>query len=221
LTTAEEPTIECVESMPFAENTYVVHLPGRSDCVVVDPGFEPDLIIDYIREKQLTPASLLITHGHADHIGGIPAMKHEWPECPIVIGRHEADKLIDPKKNLSATFGIPITTQPADILLEDDESYTTAGMTFATTRIPGHSSGHIVFIYDGPQRKIVFGGDVLFKDSVGRTDFPDGSMQQLAAGIMNKLYTLPDDTLVFPGHGPPTTTGDEKRTNQFVPGRKG
>lgn len=219
--TPDEPTIECVESQPFAENTYVAHLAGRSDCVIVDPGMEPDLIVDYVRQRKLVPAALLITHGHADHIAGIPAMKAEWPDCPIVIGWDEANKLIDPVANLSAKYGIPITTPPADVLLDEAQPYSAAGMTWETARIPGHSSGHIVFIWSGPKRKIVFGGDILFQGSVGRTDFPGGSMPLLAAGIHKKLYTLPDDTVVLPGHGPATTTGEEKRTNPFVPGKRG
>lgn len=211
-------TIETVESMPFGENSYVAYPSAGGDCIVFDPGMEPDLIAELLDERRLTPTALLITHGHGDHIAGIPAMKARWPKARVIIGRDEASKLIDPMANLSMQFGMPITCDPADELCDEGGRVTAAGLEFDVAKIPGHSSGHVVFIWHGGPRPVVFAGDVLFAGSIGRTDFPDGDFATLAEGIRTKLYTLPDDTLVLPGHGPPTTVGREKRTNPFVPG---
>lgn len=216
---SQELRVETIESMPFAQNTYVANVVGNSSCIVVDPGLEPDLILEYLRREKLTPAALLITHGHCDHIAGIPALKQAWPECPVVIGRDDADCLTDPRKNLSAQFGLPYQCEPADVLLDDGEIYTTAGLEFETRTIPGHSGGHVVFVARGLTPNVIFGGDVLFSGSIGRTDFPGGSFETLARGIREKLYTLPDDSVVYPGHGPATTIGQEKRSNPFVKGK--
>ncbi len=213
---SEKFQVACIESAPFGENTYVAWLDGRSDCVVVDPGLEPEKILEFLDEKRLTPAAILLTHGHGDHIGGCGDVKGRWPECPIVIGEEEAPKLTDAMLNLSGFFGAAVTSPPADVLLNEGDSYQAAGMTFEVFEIPGHSSGHIVFVLKDHQPPVVFGGDVLFAGSVGRTDFPGGSMSLLAEGIHKKLFTLPDDTVVLSGHGPPTTTGREKATNPFV-----
>jgi glyoxylase-like metal-dependent hydrolase (beta-lactamase superfamily II) len=194
----------------------VAHLDGQQQCLVVDPGLEPGKIVDYLRQNSLTPAALLITHGHSDHIGGNARLKQLWPECPIVIGAIDAPKLTDAELNLSAAFGFPIVSPAADVLLAEGETYEAAGMRLEVREIPGHSSGHIVFIYKAVSPWLVFGGDVLFAGSVGRTDFPDGNFEQLARGIHQKLFTLPDDTVILPGHGPTTTVGEEKRSNPFV-----
>jgi len=211
-----ELIVECIESQPFGQNSYVAHAAAGNDCVIVDPGMEPDLIVDYVRENRLRPAAILITHAHGDHIAGIPAMKQKWPDCPVVIGREEAPKLQDPWQNLSGQFGFPIVLPPAEVLLDDGDTYEIAGLTFEIAQIPGHSSGHIVFIWRESDTPVVFGGDVLFQGSIGRTDFPDGSFAKLEQGIKHKLYTLPDDTIIYSGHGPATTIGREKRTNPFV-----
>jgi glyoxylase-like metal-dependent hydrolase (beta-lactamase superfamily II) len=208
--------IETIESQPFGENSYLAYLAGSKECVVVDPGMEPDLILEQLDANDLNLAGILITHAHGDHIAGIPSMKARFPLAPVYIGREEAPKLGDPWANLSAPFGMPITLPPADVLLDDGQTFEVAGMTFEVAAIAGHSSGHIVFIWRGPERAIVFGGDVLFNGSIGRTDLPGGSFEALAKGIREKLYTLPDDTLILSGHGPETTVGQEKRTNPYV-----
>lgn len=214
-------TIHRVESEPFAEHSYVVSPAGREECVVVDPGFEPDAIVETIRRERLLPRAILLTHGHSDHIAGVARLRSEWPGLPILVGRGDAPKLVDPMGNLSGLFGIPITSPPADRLLDDGERVSAAGLDFLVRAIPGHSSGHVVFVVDGTEPAVVFGGDVLFHEGIGRTDFPDGDFAALAAGIARHLYSLPDDTVIFPGHGPETTVGHERRHNPFVPDRRG
>ena len=203
-------------SAPFGENTYIAHLEGRSDCLVVDPGLEPDEILAFLDEHALEPAAMLITHGHSDHIAGNGALKERYPGCPIVISHGDAPKLTDPMLNLSGAFGARLISPPADVLVGEGDVYSAAGFDLLVREIPGHSVGHVVFVWRGGKPIVVFGGDVLFAGSVGRTDFPDGSFEQLAENIHKKLFTLPDDTQVLPGHGPVTTVGQEKRNNPFV-----
>jgi hydroxyacylglutathione hydrolase len=214
------PSLEVLTlvSRPFDENSYVAWRSGQNQCILIDPGFEPDLITAAVERYHLVPAAILNTHGHSDHIAGNAALKAQWPNCPLVIGEHETDKLIDPMQNLSGLFGMSLLSPPAERTVADGEQYSVAGFEFLVREIPGHSSGHVVFISTGDTPNFVFGGDVLFAGSIGRTDFPDGNFEQLAQGIRDKLYVLPDDTIVFPGHGETTTIGQEKRTNPFVRG---
>jgi hydroxyacylglutathione hydrolase len=205
-----------IESAPFGENTYIAHLEGRNDGVVVDPGLEPGKILAYLDQHGLDPAAILITHGHSDHIAGNAALKERYPVCPIVVSHGDAQKLIDPDLNLSGAYGFALYSPPGDVLVAEGDVYSAAGLDLTVREIPGHSTGHIVFVWQAGSPAVVFGGDVLFAGSIGRTDFPGGSFEQLASGIWSKLFTLPDDTQVLPGHGPPTTVGQEKRTNPFV-----
>jgi hydroxyacylglutathione hydrolase len=213
---ASQIHVEVVVSAPFDENTYIAHLEGRRDCVVVDPGLDPEEILRYLEAEGLTPSAILITHGHSDHIAGNGALKERFPACPIVASRVDAPKLTSPKLNLSEAFGVALYSPPADVLVNEGDVYNAAGFDFIVREIPGHSEGHVVFIWRGSRPIVVFGGDVLFAGSIGRTDFPGGSFEQLASNIHEKLFTLPDDTQVFAGHGPPTTVGQEKRHNPYV-----
>jgi hydroxyacylglutathione hydrolase len=208
-----------IVSVPFEENAYVVSLPGRDDCFVVDPGLEPQKIIQYLEKEKLAPVAILNTHGHGDHIGGNAALKRRWPAARLVIGADEAAKLTDAELNLSAAFGMSIVSPPADVLVRDGETFSAAGLDLEVRAIPGHSLGHVVYLAKGCDPMHVFVGDVIFAGSIGRSDFPDGDFSQLAAGIRTKLYTLPDPTVLLPGHGPSTTVGREKRTNPFVFGQ--
>jgi glyoxylase-like metal-dependent hydrolase (beta-lactamase superfamily II) len=213
------PTLEVarIESAPFGQHTYVVRRPGMPDCVVVDPGFEPDAIIAWLEAHRLEPRAILLTHGHSDHIAGNAALKRRWPDLPILIGHRDAAKLGDPAANLSAPFGLSLPSPPADRLLDDGVRLLVAGLEMLVHEIPGHSLGHVVFVLTEESPPVVLGGDVLFREGVGRTDFPDGDFGLLAAGIRRHLYPLPEDTLVLPGHGEPTTVGHERRHNPFVP----
>jgi hydroxyacylglutathione hydrolase len=206
-----------IESAPFAQNSYVLRRPGVDDCAIVDPGFEPEAIIAVVEDRGLVPRAILLTHGHSDHIAGNAALRRRWPGVPILVGRGDAHKLVDPVANLSAPFGLPLVSPPADRLVSAGETVEVAGFALEVREIPGHSAGHVVFLVVGTAPRLVFGGDVLFRESVGRTDFPDGDAPALASGIREALYTLPDDTVVFPGHGEPTTVGHERRHNPFVP----
>ncbi len=203
-------------SNPFQQNTFVVSHADTSECLIIDPGLEPDKIVQVLEEQNLTPTAILITHGHSDHIGGNHAIKARWPECAIVIGGGDAAKLTDPTLNLSADYGTAITSPPADKTVADGDVFTAAGLALEVLEIPGHSIGHVVYLYRDGSPMALFGGDVLFAGSIGRTDFPDGDFQQLADAIHGKLFTLDDETVVYPGHGPETTIGAEKRANPFV-----
>jgi glyoxylase-like metal-dependent hydrolase (beta-lactamase superfamily II) len=206
--------IAVIESMPFAENSYIAWRPGRSDAIVIDPGFEPDAVLDALRAERLTPAIILNTHGHVDHIAGNAALKEAFPDAPLVIGAGDAAMLTDPMRNMSGLAGVAITSPPADRTVREGDIVEAAGLQFDVLDIPGHSPGHVVFVVrDEP---VVFGGDVLFAGSIGRTDFPGGDLDLLLRGIRAKLWPLPDETAVHPGHGPATTIGEEKRTNPFL-----
>ena len=206
--------IQTIVSMPFSENTYVVWADGRPDCLVIDPGTEPDAILDFLTDRGLTPAALLNTHGHADHIAGNADLKAAYPAAPLVIGVNDVPLLADPVLNVSRGYGFDIISPPADQTVREGDTLSFAGIDLEIFDVPGHSRGHVVFL--ARAAGVVFGGDVLFRGSIGRTDLPGGSFETLADGIRTKLYVLPDATVVYPGHGPVTTVGQEKKYNPFV-----
>jgi hydroxyacylglutathione hydrolase len=213
-----ELDLATIVSDGFMENTYVAHLKGRTDCLVIDPGLEPEKIIDYLDEQGLAPAAILNTHGHMDHIAGNGAIKQRWPSCRLIVGRLDAEKLTSARANLSAAFGFPVTSPPPDATVHDGDVCSAAGFDLHVLHVPGHCSGHVVYLWKSGQPFVAFVGDVIFAGSIGRTDFPDGDFEALATGIRTKLYTLPDSTILYCGHGPATTVGEEKRSNPFVRG---
>jgi glyoxylase-like metal-dependent hydrolase (beta-lactamase superfamily II) len=207
--------IDVVVSAPFMENTYVVRPEGSRSCVLVDPGFGPHDLIRELERLELVPALILLTHGHVDHIAGNVGLRKKWPELPIVIGVNDAPMLTDATLNLSGLGGLPVVSPSADRLVKEGETVTAVGLDFHVLDIPGHSPGHVVYILKDESPTVVLAGDVLFQGSIGRTDFPGGNALQLISGIRAKLFPLPDDTVVYPGHGDPTTVGEERRTNPF------
>ena len=207
--------INVIVSPPFMENTWILRREGDRRCVIVDPGFTPRQVVQFLERHDLTPDLILLTHGHADHIAGNQALKTEWPDLPIVIGAGDAPMLNDPIANLSGLGGVKVTSPPADQLLKEGDVVDAAGMSFEVFDLPGHSPGHVVYLLRGDLPLIVIGGDVLFEGSIGRCDFPGGDQDLLIDGIRTKLFCLPDETQVFPGHGDPTTIGEERLHNPF------
>ncbi len=195
---------------PFATNTYVVGHGTR--CWIVDPSFGPAPVIAYVRDKQLTVDAIVLTHAHVDHIAGIADVQKALGPLPVWIHEAEAAWLGDPERNLSSAFGMPVSLPHASRLLHDGDELPMGDQTWRVLHVPGHSPGSIALARSG----VVIGGDALFAGSIGRTDFPGSDFATLEAAIRTKLYTLPDATVVHPGHGPATTIGTEKRSNPYV-----
>lgn len=199
----------------FQTNCYVVRRDEKTkECLVIDPGMEAFPLLQFLENEALTPVALLLTHGHADHVAGVELLRQQWPDVEVMIHRADAEMLTDPVKNLSIMAGTMVQMRPADVLLDREETLELAGIRFHLLHTPGHTPGG-VSLYCASEN-LVFSGDALFAGSVGRTDFENGSYEDLINGILTKLLTLPDETRVLSGHGPETTIGYEKRHNSFL-----
>jgi len=207
--------IGCLILGLYETNCYILRRDNQAgDCLIIDAGLDCAPLIDFLRQRKLSPAALVLTHGHIDHIAGINALRDNFPDIKVYIHQLDADMLEEPFSNLSAMTGAAFITGPADFTLQDGDVVEQAGVKLQVLHTPGHTPGGIS-LYSA-EDGIVFSGDALFADSVGRTDFPGGSMPQLVTGIKDKLLTLPDETKVYPGHGPETTIAREKTYNQYL-----
>jgi glyoxylase-like metal-dependent hydrolase (beta-lactamase superfamily II) len=199
---------------PFETNCYVVSEAGSDECFVVDAGFGSSRLTEIIRDNKLKPTALVLTHAHLDHIGGVRSLRETFPELPIWIHEKETQWLLDPVLNLSAAAGMPVTAPKCDRVLHEGEELDLPGGPWKVLHTPGHSPGSVTLV--SPKHGVAFVGDALFAGSIGRTDFPGCSFEQLQQSIREKLYTLPTETVCFPGHGPETQIGREMKTNPFV-----
>jgi glyoxylase-like metal-dependent hydrolase (beta-lactamase superfamily II) len=199
----------------YQTNCYVLRATeDAGECLIIDAGLGAEELIAFLGKHEINPLAVVLTHGHIDHIAGIAALRENYPEIEVLIHELDAGMLIEPAANLSAMMGWPFTTPPAEALLKDGSVIERAGIELEVLHVPGHSPGGIC-LYSS-QDAVVFTDDALFADSIGRTDFPGGSMSQLLDCIRKRLWALPDETVVYPGHGPSSTIAREKAHNPFL-----
>ena len=195
----------------FEENCYLVGERGTTDVVIVDPGEEADRFLEVARDRSLAIREIWLTHAHIDHIMGVGAVQRATG-APIHL--HPADREIyDGLSEQGRLFGFDVEPAPPfDVELRHGQRLVLGSTELEVRHAPGHSPGHVCFVAPG----LVLGGDLLFQGSIGRTDLLGGDFPTLLASIREQLFTLPDDTVVYPGHGPVTTIGRERATNPFL-----
>ena len=197
---------------PLQTNCYLVSGGGSKEAIVIDPGGDPGRILQVVEDEGLTVALIVDTHAHFDHVAANAAI-HEATEAPIAIHRLDAEALARPATLFGFSLGGP-ASPPAGRLLEDDEEIEVGEVTLRVLLTPGHTPGGISLLYE-PQ-PAVFSGDALFQLGIGRADLPGGDYETLLNSIRSRLFTLPDSTVVYPGHGPATTVGAERAGNPYV-----
>ncbi len=202
----------------FQENTYIVY-DEMGLCAIFDPGMsnpkEEDTLVSFIEQNSLKPIALYNTHCHIDHVLGNRFLYEKYGLIPQF---HEGEvPVLVAVENMAPMYGFRYETSPIpETFLVEGQTVTVGTHSLRLLFVPGHSPAHLCFY--AAQEGFVIGGDVLFRNSIGRTDLPGGNHEQLLDNIRQKMYTLPDETVVYPGHGPSTTIGFEKETNPFVRG---
>lgn len=205
--------IKSFELGPVATNCYIVS--KNKKCLIVDPGAQPDVIIAYIDENKLIPEAILLTHAHFDHIGAVDAIRKQY-DIEVYMHETEVDWLTSAENNRSLLYfgpeGAIESGEPEHLLTPG--RWHVGSFSFEVRHTPGHSPGSVSFVFHDDE--FIISGDVLFQQSIGRTDLPMGNFEQLMQSIFEKIYTLPDQFVVYPGHGPATSIAREKQTNPFT-----
>lgn len=203
--------IESFTNGMFAENCYIAIDEAANEAVVIDPGSQPQDLLKWITDADCTVKYVLNTHGHSDHIGANTAVCDKFG---VKLGIHplDAPMLTDPKLNLSIYSGDAVISKKADFFLNENDIITFGSSKLKIVHTPGHSPGGICLVSE----EVIFSGDSLFAESIGRTDLPGGSMSDLVSSLKEKIMTLSGDIAVYPGHGPATTIGHEKKYNPYV-----
>lgn len=194
-------------------NTYLAVDEKTNEGFIVDPGGYNKVLTKEVRDNDVKIKYIILTHGHSDHICGVNEHKAEFPDAKIVAYKDEEAMLENPNLNQSPGFGVPYSTK-ADILVSDGDELKVGDVILKFIHTPGHTEGGMCIYVK--EAKALFSGDTLFRQSIGRTDFPGGSYKEIMDSIRKKLFLLPDDTNVFPGHMGTTSIGFEKENNPFV-----
>lgn len=194
----------------FGTNCYTVANSKTREAVIIDPADRADYLIRMYANQNLKPVAVLLTHGHFDHIGALKDIRDAYPGITVYAGKEEEDVLKSTAYNLSAMFGAP-TVAEADNYLDDGETIELLQTKIKTIHVPGHTKGGMCYYFE--DEKLLFSGDTLFNFSIGRSDFPTGDGQALIDNIEKKLFVLPDDVTVYPGHNDRTTIKREKEMN--------
>jgi len=196
----------------FQENAYLVIDETTNEAVFIDPGDEPDVLVDLVRKSGANLRAIWLTYAHLDHVGGIAGVRRVW-KVPVHL--HAADlPLLERAPVSAAMYGVPFEApEPPDAFIEDGQELTVGTLSFEVVHTPGHAPGHVVF----RRGTIVFGGDLLFAGSIGRTDLPYADPTAMENSL-EKISQWDDATVVHPGHGPSTTIGHEKVSNPFLTG---
>lgn len=206
--------VYCIRVSVFVTNCYLVLNEETKEGFLVDPGDYEERILQMLREKEVKLSAVYLTHGHLDHMMAAERIREEYG-VPVYCHESEIEVLEDPEQNLTARFVRRGYCLEKVIPLKDAEEFTAAGMQVKLIHTPGHTPGGCCYYL--PEEGILFSGDTLFYRSIGNTEFPGGSMSILARSIREKLYVLPEETIVYAGHGEATDIGSEKQENPYVP----
>ncbi len=196
-----------------ATNCYTIINEETNEAIMIDASGDPKYLLEEIRANESNPVAILLTHAHFDHVDAVKMIKSEYPGTEVIIGVNDEKLLADPTLNLSMSFmGEPVSAS-ADRTVSDGEVIELIGIKITCIEVPGHTIGGMCYYM--PELGCIFDGDTLFHGSIGRSDFPTGDGEALVTNIREKLFTLPEETKVFPGHDSETTIGWEKANNMF------